>query len=60
MEGGRKGVFFLRAFAQRATPKYHNYVETQNTGKKKEKERNVIKEGRKKKAPGLCPQRGTT
>ena len=55
MEGGRKGVFFLRAFAQRATPKYHNYVETQNTGKKK-KERNVLKEGRKRKHPGCAPK----
>ena len=58
MEGGRKGVFFLRAFAQRATPKYHNYVETQNTGKKKREREECYKGGKKKKAPGLRPQKG--
>ena len=48
MEGGRKGVFILRAFAQRATPKYHNYVETQNAGKNKK--------GRKRKHPDCAPK----
>ena len=68
VEKGRKEIFILRAIAQRATPKYHNYVETQNTGGKKESTRIAPPKGyhiggnkksgggKMRKKSRLCPQ----